>query len=314
MHECGPPANTAVPLLRFHDPNLSRPILAQGAENMAFHTSLNLQASPLYLCCGLQSSGTTLVSWCFLQRADMNGVLDAQYYLLPETFHMLPQLDSISNPLFNWYKATIACFRLTEYVGYFSDFGRVVVPFLVVKDVRNVWNSLRTKPYGRNGTVAEDPPLRLRFRRFLDDWEYCRRQGLPILRFESFVANPREQLASLCKLLGLPWDESMISWNKDPRTILDIRFGSPTFLRFKDRNLLATLKSNVKVSNLDGTSRGDLDWLENTFAEFNRICGYPPHVATQCRSGWDEPHFKHTRRYKVLRPWYHLKQLLRTPG
>ena len=31
----------------------------------------------LYLCGGLQSSGTTLVSWCFLQRADMNGALDA---------------------------------------------------------------------------------------------------------------------------------------------------------------------------------------------------------------------------------------------
>ena len=37
----------------------------------------------LYLCGGLQSSGSTLVSWCFLQRPDMDGVLDADSDLLP---------------------------------------------------------------------------------------------------------------------------------------------------------------------------------------------------------------------------------------
>ena len=29
----------------------------------------------LYLCAGLQSGGTTLISWCFLQRSDMDGIL-----------------------------------------------------------------------------------------------------------------------------------------------------------------------------------------------------------------------------------------------
>ena len=37
----------------------------------------------LVLCGGLQSSGTTLVSYCFLQRGDTDGVLDADNDLLP---------------------------------------------------------------------------------------------------------------------------------------------------------------------------------------------------------------------------------------
>jgi len=32
----------------------------------------------MILCAGLQSGGTTLVSWTFLQRRDTNGVLDMQ--------------------------------------------------------------------------------------------------------------------------------------------------------------------------------------------------------------------------------------------
>ena len=38
----------------------------------------------LYLCAGLQSSGSTLVSWAFLQRADMDGVVDARFDMLPQ--------------------------------------------------------------------------------------------------------------------------------------------------------------------------------------------------------------------------------------
>ncbi len=37
----------------------------------------------LLLCGGLQSSGTTLISYCFLQRGDTDGVLDADNDLLP---------------------------------------------------------------------------------------------------------------------------------------------------------------------------------------------------------------------------------------
>src|SRR5688500_13338903 len=113
----------------------------------------------LYLCVGTQSSGSTLISWCFLQRRDMDGILDADNDIFAE----IPQ--PLRAPL-AWVKTTISSFRICEQIAYFHEAGWTVRPLLVCRDVREVYASLRTKPYGRNGTSAEDPPLRLRLRRF----------------------------------------------------------------------------------------------------------------------------------------------------
>src|SRR5277367_460357 len=96
----------------------------------------------LYLCGGLQSSGSTLISWCFLQRSDMDGVLDAR-------FDMLPTLPHMTAPR-SWCKFTIACFRFSEVAEQFQFDGWTVKPLLVVRDVRSVFNSLIQKSYGRN--------------------------------------------------------------------------------------------------------------------------------------------------------------------
>ena len=113
----------------------------------------------LFLCAGLQCSGSTLISWCFLQRHDMDGVLDGEYDLLPR---LSPNLGK---PL-TWCKTTISSFRLTELKSHYEDEGWSVSPLLIVRDIRDTWASLQVKPYGVNGFTAEDPPLRLRFRRF----------------------------------------------------------------------------------------------------------------------------------------------------
>ena len=36
-----------------------------------------MRTKPQFHRAGLQSGGTTLISWCFLQRADTDGILDA---------------------------------------------------------------------------------------------------------------------------------------------------------------------------------------------------------------------------------------------
>ena len=141
----------------------------------------------LYLCAGSQSSGSTLVSWCFLQRPDMDGVLDAR-------FDMIPQVPpNLSRPL-PWIKFTVACFRFSEVADFYADDGWSVRPLLVVRDVRAVFNSLITKPYGRNGTTADDPPIRLRLRRFLEDWRMFRDRGWPLMRYEDLIVEPEKTL------------------------------------------------------------------------------------------------------------------------
>src|SRR3954471_5362148 len=155
----------------------------------------------LILCGGLQSSGTTLISYCFLQRADTNGVLDADNDLLPAID------ERLARP-FAWYKTTISSFRLSEIAQYYRDSGWEVRTLLVLRDLRRMWASLRTKPYGRNGITAEDPPLQVRVRRFVEDWRHMRSTGGAIVRYEDFVASPTETMQRACLDLGLSWDVS----------------------------------------------------------------------------------------------------------
>src|SRR5438105_10194924 len=103
----------------------------------------------LYLCGGLQSSGSTLVSWCFLQRDDSDGVLDARFDALPQIPRPLDRPRA-------WCKFTVACFEFRDVQTSLEDEGWSVRPLLVVRDVRAVFNSLIQKPWGRNGITADD--------------------------------------------------------------------------------------------------------------------------------------------------------------
>jgi hypothetical protein len=120
-----------------------------------------------------------------------------------------------------WYKTTISCFRMSEIAWHYRDFGWEVRPLLIVRDLRAVWASLRQKSYGRNGITAEDPPLRLRVRRFVDDWRGLQVGGAAFLRYEDFIAEPTATLQLACRQLQLPWDEAMVSWPKPRQRVAD---------------------------------------------------------------------------------------------
>ena len=248
----------------------------------------------LYLCAGTQSSGSTLISWCFLQRCDMNGVLDADNDILAEISPALGQP-------YVWYKTTIGCFRLAEMVEHYEDEGWEVRPLLIVRDVRDVWASVLKKPYVSNGMTAEDPPVRLRMRRFREDWETFRRRGWPILRFESVLESPREALLSACEQLDLAWDEGMISWPKRQNQIADTRHGNPTFWNTRGGGLLDTLDQGRQKRRLPHLPADDLEWLQSEFREFNAANGYPTCLeadeAQDDASAYIIP-FEATRRYK----------------
>jgi hypothetical protein len=229
----------------------------------------------MVLCAGLQSGGTTLVSWCFLQRQDTNGVLDMAHDMIQMSF------EAVGEPVV-WCKMTVASFRWLDVCETYRDLGWQPKPLLVVRDVRTAFSSLTRKPYGFNGITAEEPPLRMRFRRFLDDWRLFRNEGWPILRFEDLLEDKeRSALQAVCTDLALPWDEGMISW---PKTRADIAyFGRPnqTFESTIDRGSLLHAKIlDNRATRVDGISRHDLDWLEDTFHTYNQAHRYPTCVTS----------------------------------
>ena len=258
----------------------------------------------LILCGGMQSGGSSIISWCFLQRSDMDGVFDAN----SDIICTVPKW--IDTP-YIWYKLTISGFRLCEHIKCAEDEGFHVRPLLVIRDARTIWASLSSKSYGRNGTTAEDPPLRLRMRRFLEDWETFRRKNWPIIRYEKFVHSPEKTLQETCEALDIPWDQAMITWPKTSEEVTNLRHGNVTFLDSKESGLLDTLRPEVVNSISHPIPVQDLEWLESEFSEFNQTHGYPPHRDIP-KDSVDRlvPKFEVTRRFKWRLRQKPLRQLL----
>jgi hypothetical protein len=226
----------------------------------------------------------------------MDGVLDGESDLLPQI-----ALD-FGRP-HTWLKTTISSFRMSELTSHYQDAGWQVHPLLIVRDVRNVWSSLLTKPYGVNGLSAEDPPLRLRFRRFQEDWKLFREKGWPILRYESFVNDAEAALQKTCRELALSWHESMATWPKQASEIADPGRGNKSFWQTKERNLAGTLTSYSAQNKKQGRISGaDLAWLEDEFRTFNAENDYPLHfegfLSHDAPSSQDTCRFQMTRRYR----------------
>ena len=190
----------------------------------------------LYLCGGMQSSGSTLVSWCFLQRSDLDGVLDMENALIHQDFSMV-KTESV------WIKMTIGSFRLAELVHLYKAQGWLVKPLLMQRDLTVIYQSLRNKPYGFDGATGDEPPIFTRIQRYLADLDAAHTNGWPILNYNVLINNPREELNRVCCLLHLAWDEAMIDWPKTEASIAYMANGNPSFLNTKhgSANMLTTI-------------------------------------------------------------------------
>ncbi|MFC1833969.1 class I SAM-dependent methyltransferase [Thermodesulfobacteriota bacterium] len=253
----------------------------------------------MILCCGAQSGGTTIISWCFLQRPDMEGILDLAHFV-----ERLPYLRTNRA----WCKTAICFFRWYEVAGFYSDEGWDVKPLMIVRDVRSIYASLRKKPYGLNGTTCGDPPLRMRLRRYLRDWEEFRRNDWPIIRYESFVAEPEKTLRQCCEQLDLPWSNEMLTWPKGPQKITEFNYVQQTFrTSLADKGLSGSLIRQKAETDTTGIPLDDLNWLEQTFRDFNRANDYPLHVgASDPAPAPDRPTYHETtlsRYEQILDSW-----------
>src|SRR5207253_10289019 len=129
-----------------------------------------------------------------LQRLDTNGVLDMPHDIIHTSF------DRVAEPVV-FVKMTVGAFRWLDVSDVYRDLGWNPEPQLVVRDVRVAYASLMTKQYGFNGTTAEEPPLRMRLRRFRKDWELFRASDWPILKYEDVVNDERGSLQRACDRL-----------------------------------------------------------------------------------------------------------------
>lgn len=203
----------------------------------------------------------------------MDGVYDMENSVIHTDF-------SLIKTEYTWVKMTVGSFRTTDVVSIYSDMGFEVKPMLVVRDVRFAFSSLIRKIYGINGNTAEDPPLRLRYRRFLEDWQVFRDKGWPILVYEKFVQDPEVELRKLTESMSLPWHDSMLDWPKSEDAISYLSPGNETFLqsRGKNQGLKEALMSNKANFTENMIAEKDLTWLEDTFHQFNVENGYPEHI------------------------------------
>jgi hypothetical protein len=226
----------------------------------------------MILCGGLQSGGTTLISWCFLQRRDTDGVLDMENDVLQTSF------DKATRPIC-WVKMTVGAFRWLDLAEFYRDLGWQPEPLLIVRDARSAYSSLMRHCYGFNGVTAEEPPLRIRFHRFLRDWELFQANRWPIIKFEDFIQNDRAVLMEACRALKLPWDEGMLTWPKQPADIAYTSDTNKTFMNSAQKGTLAAAKLTDKATMCtDGLPLSELAWLEESFARYNEVHNYSPHV------------------------------------
>jgi hypothetical protein len=220
---------------------------------------------------------------------------------------ILPDIPAVATPL-AWCKITVSSFRFSELKAHYEDEGFEVHPLLVVRDVRAVFNSIVKKHYGSNGITAEEPPLRMRLRRFKEDWELFRDRNWPAIRYETLVVEPEPTLRAACDALLIPWDEGMLTWPKQKDQIAAPRHGSPTFRQSLGSSFGETVKPSLADLKVGNVPPDDLAWIEREFAEFNRSFDYPQHAPPA--GDWPGPErravprWENTRRHrKSQRPF-----------
>ena len=220
------------------------------------------QRQPLILATGLQSGGTTVVSHAFLKHPELDGILDMA------SDRIETNLARVSAPVV-WVKMTTIAFRWEEVAAVYEQQGYEVYPLLIVRNPFDAWASLKHKWYGLNGVTAEDPPLMLRFSRFLKDWLQFKQHGWPVMCFEDFVANPEAALNKACEALPIEFNAAMLEAKSN---VDDIAYVSESNASFAE-NLSQGVVGNV-AKRIATLAEDEVNWLQSTFSQMNDEFGY----------------------------------------
>jgi predicted O-methyltransferase YrrM len=223
----------------------------------------------LVLCGGMQSSGSTLVSMCFLQRDDLDGVYDLDNPLIQQDFSRVFTTTA-------WVKMTIGSFRLRELMDLYKGQGWFVRPMLVYRDPEEIMTSLKSKWYGLDGCTGDDPPLYIRFTRYMADVEDAHKMNWCVLNYSDLIKEPKMALDSACKQLGFIWDPRMMEW---PTSASDFAYPSDGNISLRNSmksavGLVETIETYRKTTHAKAEERIDGNNARNAkqlIAHYNRI-------------------------------------------
>jgi hypothetical protein len=220
-----------------------------------------IKKQPLILATGLQSGGTTVVSHAFLKHSQVDGILDMASDKIEMNF------ARVTLPIV-WVKMTSIAFRWEEVAEIYRLQGYEVYPLLIVRNPFDAWSSLKNKWYGLNSVTAEDPPLILRFRRFLQDWMLFTNKGWPIIKFENFIADPTRTIQKACTQLPIEFESSMLSLDNEQ----DIAYVNETNESFETNKSKGIV--NDVAHRVGELSHCEVNWISASFSVFNDSYGY----------------------------------------
>lgn len=216
----------------------------------------------MILATGMQSGGTTLVSAAFLKHPDLDGILDMA------SDRIEVNLSQVTTPV-AWVKMTTIAYRWQEVASVYAMYGYKAYPLMIVRNPFDVWVSLKKKWYGLNGLTAEDPPLAIRFLRFLEDWKAFQHSGYPIIQFEHFVEDPSTQIHSVLDKLPVNFDDKMVNGETDLNTISYVSESNASFIQS-----LSVGASNIVAFKQSVITEREANWIHDQLSDYIEYYGY----------------------------------------
>lgn len=221
---------------------------------------------------GCGHSGTTLLNRIIGNHKNIYGVEDESYLFILNKYSLLHSWDKErKHKNEKW-----ICEKTPKHVHKINEMYRHVKNPKIIVLTRNGLDVVASlnKRYGN---------LKESFERWIQDnraWiNHPKKENFHVLKYESFVKNPEEELKKICEFIGEEYDENMINYEKTPFDLDQQIFNH--LIRDKKHDLLRKYQINQEI--YDGTNRyltdlskEDIHTLmkNNSFIEMMKLLDY----------------------------------------
>ena len=173
---------------------------------------------------GMQSGGTTIISSMWFRRPDTDGILDVHNKKFPCLWftgkRLLPNTTVFHQKLtFNARRGfePELIVRIVKAAFETAD----VKWYLIVRNPFDTISSLKLKKWGTH--------WKRKLRKYDRVYKHAKRHGIPIIRYEDFVMNPRGEMMLLFAALGVPLDTFDERASLAPKVFFRAHSDQPSF-------------------------------------------------------------------------------------